>query len=81
MKPWQPGDPVGCGQVYLPTAKLREAYGAQCLKQIMDAAALAVINAPELATRQAMIARHPLNTRDLLKQHVKELWERRVDRR
>lgn len=75
MKPWSPGDPVAGGEVYLPTAQLRAAYYAECQRQIIDATATAVINAPELAIRRAMIARYPARWRDLLKDRVKELWE------
>lgn len=75
MKPWAPGDPVGVGEVFLPTSKLRTAYAEECARKIIEAAAQAVLNAPELATRHAIIARHPKKTRDNLKARVKELWE------
>ena len=75
MKPWSPGDPVAGGEVYLPTETLRQAYYAECQHQILEATAVAVMNAPELATRRAIIARYPAKWRDLLKDRVKELWE------
>lgn len=74
---WQPGDPVGCGEAYLPTPKIRAAYHAAVHTAMIDAEARAILNAPEVATRRARIARYPEKWRDELKARVKELWEAR----
>lgn len=74
MKPWAPGDPVGCGEAYLPTKRLRDAHHAQAHRQMIDAEARAVIGMPDMAIRRARIARYPEKWRDELKARVKELW-------
>lgn len=77
MKPWAPGDPVGCGAVFLPTAKIRAAYHAEAHRQMITATARSIINMPEVATRRARVAMYPEKWRDELKARVKELWEAR----
>lgn len=75
LKPWQPGDPVGRGQVYLPSSKVRVEYHRQCTREIILADARMICAAPDLQTRRAMIARYPEEYREQLKARVKEIWE------
>lgn len=75
LKPWQPGDPVGCGKVYLPDRKTREAYGAACKAWLVECAAQTVIAQPDLETRRRIINRFPQGMRDALKARVIELWK------
>ena len=77
MKPWQPGDPVGMGVVYLPDKKTRAAYGKACRDLWIDSAAKHAISLSTLQQRRNFINRYPLDARDALKDRVKELWERK----
>lgn len=74
MQPWRAGDPVGCGLVYLPTKKLRDAYGAACVEAQIHADARAICAIPRIETRRARIAMYPAHRRDLLKAKVAEMW-------
>lgn len=76
MKPWRPGDPVGCGEVFLPTRKHAEEYTAACRAAIITADARAICAIPELATRRAQIARYPEKHRAALKARIAELWNK-----
>lgn len=75
LTPWQPGDPVGRGQAYLPNKKVREQYHGQCQREIIHARARMICAVPDVHTRRAIIARYPEKWRDLLKARVKEIWE------
>lgn len=77
MKPWQPGDPVGMGEVYLPDKKTRAAYGKACRAAVIDSAAKHAINLPTLDRRREFINRYPAAARDALKDRIRELWEAR----
>ena len=77
MKPWQPGDPVGMGEVYLPDKKTRAAYGKACRAAVIDSAAKHAINLPTLDQRREFINLYPAAARDALKDRIKELWEAR----
>ena len=77
MKPWQQGDPVGMGEVYLPDKKTRAAYGNACRDLWIDSAAKHVISLSTLHQRRKFIDGYPLNAREALKDRVKELWERK----
>jgi hypothetical protein len=73
-QPWQPGEPIGCGEIYLPTAKLRAEYHRAVREAVMAATARGIVNMPELASRRAAIARVPEKWRDEIKARVAELW-------
>jgi hypothetical protein len=75
MKPWQLGDPVGMGEVYLPDKKTRAAYGKACRAAVIDSAAKHAINLPTLDQRREFINRYPAAAREALKDRIKELWE------
>lgn len=75
-KAWQPGDPVGCGPVYLPTRDVADAYARACLDAILTADARAICAIPEIATRRARIAMYPEKHREALKARVRELWNK-----
>jgi len=77
MKPWQPGDPVGMGEVYLPDKKTRAAYGKACRDMWIDSAAKHAISLPTLHQRRKFIDSYPAAARDALKDRIKELWEAR----
>ena len=77
MKPWQPGDPVGMGEVYLPDKKARAAYGKACRDAVIDSAAKHAISLPTLHERRKFIDSYPLDAREALKDRIKELWEAR----
>lgn len=73
-QPWQPGDPIGCGEIYLPTSALRQKYHQAVHEATITAIARGVVNMPELASRRAAIARVPEKWRDEVKARVKEIW-------
>ena len=75
--PLRPGDPVGCGEVYLPTRAAAEAYQAACRDAILTADARAIIAIPSVGTRCARVAMYPALWRGALKQKIKELWAAR----
>ena len=79
MKPWQQGDPVGMGEVYLPDKKTRAAYGNACRDLWIESAAKHVIRLPTLHQRRKFIGSYPLNEREALKDRIKELWEYRYE--
>ena len=75
MKPWQPGDPIGCGEVFLPDEQTREAYGNACRDALIDSAARHAIQLKTLQARRDYINGHP--AKEQLKARVSELWESR----
>jgi hypothetical protein len=72
--PWQPGDPVASGVVYLPTSELRRQYHQAAHDAVIDGIARGIVNMPELQTRRAAIARVPEKWRDKVQARVKVLW-------
>lgn len=74
MKPWQPGDPVGMGLVYLPDKKTRAAYGKACRDMWIDSAARQAINISTLQRRRDFIESYPEHAREALKDRIRELW-------
>lgn len=70
MTPWKPGDPVGCGEAYLPTAKIRLAYALACSAAI-------IAHMPGRDERRKQIERAPEAHRDELKRLVMEEWTKR----
>lgn len=77
MKAWSAGDPIGMGEVYLPTKKTRDAYGKACSEAQINSAAALAIELPTLAARRAFIDTYPASRRDALKARIKTLWENR----
>lgn len=77
MKPWAEGDPIGMGEVYLPTQKVRDAYGKACREAIIDSAAAHAIELATLAARRQFIDTYPADRRDALKARIKTLWEKK----
>jgi hypothetical protein len=75
MNPWQIGDPVGMGLVYLPDKKTRAAYGKACRNTWIEIAAKHAINLPSLQMRRKFINIYPADAREALKDRVRELWE------
>ena len=80
MKAWRVGDPVGTGELYLPTAKIRDAYGKACRSAQIDSAAKHAISLSTLHLRREFIDRYPADARDALKDRVRKLWEERNGR-
>lgn len=76
-RPWKPGDPIGCGEVFLPTRKAVEEYTAACIAAQITADARAVCAIPDRATRAARVAMYPEYRRDALKARILELWNAR----
>ena len=77
MKPWQPGDPVGMGMVYLPDKKTRAAYWKACRDMWVDSAAKHAISLPALQARRDFIYSYPAAAREELMERVKQLWGER----
>jgi len=77
MKPWQPGDPVGMGEIYLPDAKSSAAYANACRVALIDSAARHVIGLQSLHQRRAYIDKQPKAAQEALKARIRELWETR----
>ena len=75
MRPWQQGDPVGMGLVYLPDKKTREAYGKACRDAWIESAARHAIQLRTLQERRDFINSH--RDSEALKVRVAELWEKR----
>lgn len=77
MKAWSAGDPIGMGEIYLPTQKARNAYGNACREAIIDSAAAHAIKLATLAARRRFIDTYPADRRDALKARIKTLWEKK----
>lgn len=77
LTPWKPGDPVGCGDVYLPTSELRSAYAEECRRQQTEANALYVLDGATLAIRQARVRQLPVNLQAAVQVRVWEIWNER----
>lgn len=75
MKPWQPGDPIGMGEVYLPDNLTRAAYVNACLHAFITSAAKQAISLPSLQQRREFVDSYPSKARDALKEKMKTLWE------
>ena len=75
LTPWQPGDPVGTGQVYLPSEKLAAAYGAECQRLLVESWAQQVMKGQTIHARRALIQQCPASMREKVKLRVTELWE------
>lgn len=65
---WKPGDPIGGGEIYLPDARTRRAYGLEVAAQI-------IAHTPGLQRRRNLLAAANENDRDELKQRVAEVWK------
>jgi hypothetical protein len=76
MKPWQPSDPIGMGEVYLPDSKTRADYGKACRAAVIDSAAKHAINLPTLQRRRDFINSYPANAREALKDRITDLWRK-----
>lgn len=74
MKPWQPGDPVGAGAVYLPDNKTREAYGKACQEKMIEAWADLVVMGATLQIRQQTLAKCPASILNEVKLRVRIKW-------
>lgn len=77
MKPWTEGDPIGMGEIFLPTQNARNAYGKACRAAVIDSAALHAISLPTLHQRRKFIDSYPADRRDALKARIKTLWEKK----
>lgn len=77
MKPWVEGDPIGMGEVYLPTQKVRDAYGRACRDAQIESVAAHAIELATLAARRQFIDTYPADRRDALKARIKTLWEKK----
>ena len=77
MKVWKVGDPVGMGEIYLPSRDSKEAYAAACNEEIINSAARYAIELRTVEARRDFIATWPENRRNVLKAKIKELWEKR----
>lgn len=77
LKPWQPGDPVGCGEVYLPDQKTRDAYADAIRQQWLEFAAQMICGMTSINDRRRAIAKYKPEEQELLKARVLEIWEKR----
>ena len=71
------GDPVGMGEVYLPTRDSKEAYNAACNEELLDSAARYAMELRTVEARRDFIATWPESRRNALKEKIKTLWEKR----
>lgn len=78
MKPYQPGDPVGQGEVYLPDEDSRKRYGDAVRREFVDSMAVRVLNAGSLYNRRAELNRVPDGMRPAVESRVRELWTKRT---
>jgi hypothetical protein len=73
------GDPVGTGEVYLPSRDSKEAYNAACNEELLDSAARYAMELKTVEARRDFIATWPESRRNALKAKIKTLWETRND--
>jgi len=71
------GDPVGMGEVYLPSRDNKEAYNAACNDELLNSAAEYAMLLRTVEQRRDFIATWPEGRRDALKAKIKTLWEKR----
>jgi len=71
------GDPVGMGEVYLPSRDSKEAYNAACNEELLDSAARYAMELRTVEARRDFIATWPESRRNALKAKIKILWEKR----
>lgn len=85
MPTWQPGDPigqigVGPDRYQLPDARTSQAYGAECLRQIIEAMAREVCACQDITQRRRMISCYAAKSKNkfklqkLLKNEVLRQW-------
>ena len=77
MKAWKKGDPVGGGEIYLPTAADRAAYGQACRAAILTSAATYCLSLTGIEARRKYIAEYPAHLREDLKAEISKIWEGR----
>lgn len=70
------GDPVGMGEVYLPSRDSKEAYNAACNEALLDSAARYAMELRTVEARRDFIATWPESRRNALKAKIKTLWEK-----
>ena len=73
------GDPVGMGEVYLPSRDSKEAYNAACNEALLDSAARYAMELRTVEARRDFIATWPESRRNALKAKIKTLWGKRND--
>ena len=73
------GDPVGMGEVYLPSRDSKEAYNAACNEEMLDSAARYAMELRTVEARRDYIATWPESRRNVIKAKIKTLWETRND--
>lgn len=73
------GDPVGMGEVYLPSRDSKEAYNAACNEELLDSAARYAMELRTVEARRDFIATWPESRRSALKSKIKTLWETQND--
>ena len=74
------GDPVGMGEVYLPSSDSKEAYNAACNEELLDSAARYAMELRTVEERRNFIATWPKGRRDELKAKITSLWKDGVRR-
>ena len=74
MKPWQPGDPIGTGKVYLPDEASKAAYFEACKREIVASAAKRVMQGSSVTKRRELLAQTPAPIREDVKAQVQRLW-------
>lgn len=77
LTPWKPGDPIATGQIYLPDAESRAAYGAEVQRQLVESWATFVLQGRNIQTRRARIQQCPRSMQGAVKARVLEIWEER----
>lgn len=77
MKPWEAGDPVGSGEIYLPDAATKRAYGDACRKKLVESYARHVLDGKNIAIRRARVSRCPKEVREMVKSMVQKMWDER----
>jgi len=71
------GDPVGMGEVFLPTRDSKDAYNNACNDEMLNSAAEYAVLLRTVEARRDFIASWRENQRNALKAKIKELWEKR----
>ena len=77
VEPYQEGDPVGCGEVYLPDEHSRKCYGDALRREFVETLAVRVLNAGSLYNRRTELNRVPDGMRESVEARVRELWKSR----
>lgn len=76
MKPWQPGDPIGSGEIYLPDAETSQAYGDAVRASFVESHAMTVMGIKTRRDRQQALDKLPSGMQGAVKARILELWDK-----